>query len=104
MKDKTVEVTHEWKTKRRSEQRTRNQSACKTHNVANPTLDNAKNLLLSAVLARPKNRQYTGHFSDPPNPEHTSPNPHKRFNKEFRPYNVIHGGITPNTGAFYETN
>ena len=52
---------------------------------------------------KPAEIVYLGHKHNPPNPEQKRPHPHKRFNNEYRPLNLINN--TPvSTTKFYKHN
>ena len=74
------------------------------HEEKRRVMDNARNLLLEAKTnSRPSDQAYVGWKSDPPNPSGKRPHPHKRFNMEYRPVNIVIG--TPsNATNFHMTN
>ena len=50
---------------------------------------------------KPSDIVYKEYKCNPPNPDQKSPHPHKRFNMEYRPLNIIDGKPI-NTEAFYK--
>lgn len=102
-KDRVVNIDHVWRTKNRSVPPFEHERVCVKHLGLRRVNDTMRDILDRGYPANPSNRVHIGSYSDPPNRDFVSPNPNKRFNKEYRKANVV-SGIPPNTADFYVKN
>ena len=101
--DKVADIEKFWHSKRRSVPPSENPKKC-TRQAKNHEI--VQNLLhKSNVLSSPAPIEFKGKYSAPPNPDKNKPNPHKRYNMEFRPHNLVTGVPTNKTCFnFYRNN
>ena len=101
-KDSIVDLDHVWKAKKNSISLDKSK-VCFRNEKFHRNYDTMKLCMETAYPAKPTNRVYSFGYSHPPNPTGVRPHPHKRFNMEYRPFNVV-SGIPSNTEDFYMQN
>lgn len=86
--EKEPNISHRWKSKRRSSTNPSSSATCARHFSAKQERDDVKTLI-NDYAQRPEDIPYYGRYSDPPNEKGIAPHPHKRATMEYRPFNLI---------------